>query len=146
MRRLAVVLALFALGLGLRRDRVAVLGPAALITADLAYASWINPMGAGDRQIGHVACAALAVLAGVGGALLYVRAPARLRWPLLAGFVALACAMVLRLAPQARADGYAASELVGSARFSREARSVSGNAPSSTPRKSSACWRCIGVT
>ncbi|HMI90357.1 MAG TPA: DUF2723 domain-containing protein, partial [Polyangiales bacterium] len=108
-------LALLALALGLRRDRIAALGPAALIAADLAYAAWINPMGAVDRQVGHVAGAALAVLAGVGGALLCTRVPPRWQWPALGAVVVFAAAALLRLPPEARADGYAASELVGSA-------------------------------
>jgi len=107
-------LALLAFALGLRKDRLVVLGPAALIAADLAYAAWINPMGAADRQVGHVAGAALAVLAGVGGALLCARVPPRWQWPALAGVCALSAAALLRLPPHARADGYAASELVGS--------------------------------
>jgi tetratricopeptide (TPR) repeat protein len=109
-----LALALLALALGWRRDRAGLLGAAALIAADLAYAAWINPMGAGDRQVGHVAGAALAVLAGVGGGLLCARVAARWQWPALAAVVALATVMMLRVPRQALGDGYAASELVGS--------------------------------
>ncbi len=42
---------------------------AGLAAFDIAYALFINPMGVEDRQVGHLAGSALAVLAGLGGAL-----------------------------------------------------------------------------
>jgi Flp pilus assembly protein TadD len=110
----ALVLALGALALGLRKDRWAVLGPTGLLAADLAYAAWINPMGAADRQVGHVAGAALAVLAGLGAALICVRLPARARPFAAALLIALGAFLPLRLPAAELSDGYAASELVGS--------------------------------
>ena len=110
----ALIAAAIAIVLALRRDRAGVLGASALLAADLAYAAWINPMGAVDRQVGHVAGAALAVLGGVGVALLCARLPERARVLAPVGAAALACALVLRLPASAWPDGYAASELVGS--------------------------------
>ena len=110
----ALVLALCALALGWRKDRWVVLGPAGLLAADLAYAAWINPMGAADRQVGHVAGAALAVLAGLGAALLCMRMPARARTFAAALLIALGVFLPLRLPAGELSDGYAASELVGS--------------------------------
>lgn len=110
----ALLLALCAFVLGLRKDRVALLGPAALIAADLAYAAWINPMGAGDRQVGHAAGAALVVLAGLGAALLCARMPARVQPFAAALLIAGGAFLPLRLPAGELADGYAASELVGS--------------------------------
>ena len=111
----ALIASKLAFVLAARRDRAGVAGALALIAADLAYAVWINPMGAGDRQVGHVAGAGLALLAGVGGALLCTRASGRARWLALGAAGALGCALLVRLPARAWPDGYAASELVGSA-------------------------------
>jgi hypothetical protein len=111
-------LALLALVLGSRRKPLAVLAPAVLLSADLAYAVWIHPMGAVDRQVGHMAGAALALLAGLGAALLCelwrARAGAR---GLAAACAVLAAVLAASIALVPRAelgDGHAASELYGS--------------------------------
>lgn len=109
-------LALLAVALGLRRAPAAVLVPALLLAADLAYAVWINPMGAVDRQVGHVAGSVLALLAGIGAALLF--APAlRSRVAAAAaaiGACALGAGLWLRVPRAELGDGYAATELFGS--------------------------------
>jgi tetratricopeptide (TPR) repeat protein len=113
-----VPLALLALALGWRRKPLAVLAPAALLSADLAYAVWIHPMGAVDRQVGHMAGAALALLAGLGAALLCELSRARFGTRGLAAACALLAAVVaLSIARVSRAelgDGHAAGELHGS--------------------------------
>ena len=51
---------------GVTRARTRVALPLALLTLDVAYGAWVNPMGIVDRQVGHLAGAMIAVLAGVG--------------------------------------------------------------------------------
>ncbi len=107
--------ALLALLLGWSRSPRALLLPLALLTADLAYAVWINPMGAADRQVGHMAGAALALLAGLGAALLQAaarRARSRALYALALGAV---LGLLLWRFPRSElADRYAAAELLGS--------------------------------
>jgi tetratricopeptide (TPR) repeat protein len=107
--------ALLGVVLGLRAAPAVVLGPLALLATDLAYAAWINPMGAVDRQVGHVAGAALCVLGGLGIAT--GCAALRARWQR-GGYVALAglaFAWPLWSLPRAElSDDFAASELYGS--------------------------------
>ena len=55
-----LALAVVGVGAGRRRAPFAVLLPLVVLGLDLAYAAWINPMGAADRQVGHVAGASLA--------------------------------------------------------------------------------------
>jgi hypothetical protein len=109
--------ALLALTIGLRRAPLAVLAPVALLCADLAYAVWINPMGAADRQVGHVALASTALLGGAGAAWIGSRLRSRGAWAR-AAFVmlcgGLAGVMLSRVPRAELADGYAAGELFGS--------------------------------
>ncbi|MDH5490620.1 MAG: tetratricopeptide repeat protein, partial [Myxococcales bacterium] len=86
-----------------------------LFGLDLAYARWINPMGVADRQVGHLAAAMLALLAGCGlaASLHHVRT----RWgPSIArplGLGAALLAIVLLIGPGAPPHGEAAGELFG---------------------------------
>ncbi len=111
-------LALFAIALGLRRKPIVVLAPLVLLCADLAYAVWINPMGAADRQVGHMAGASLALLGGLGATALCSIAERRFGATglgLATAVVALAAVFaVARVRPSELADGYAAGELFGS--------------------------------
>jgi tetratricopeptide (TPR) repeat protein len=111
-------LALLALVVGVRRKPLAVLAPALLLSADLTYAVWINPMGAGDRQVGHMAGAALALLAGLGAALLCELARTRFGKRGLVAACALPAAVVAvsiaRVPRTELGDGHAAAELYGS--------------------------------
>jgi hypothetical protein len=93
-----------------------VLGPLGFFTADLAYAAWINPMGAVDRQVGHVAGAALCVLASLGIAMLAESLHARrgLRFALLAAALLAFAAPLATLPRPELAEDFAASELYGS--------------------------------
>ncbi|MFI5308340.1 MAG: protein O-mannosyl-transferase family [Polyangiales bacterium] len=107
--------ALLALVIGWSRNRLVVLAPLGLLTADLAYAAFINPMGAEDRQVGHAAGAGLALLAGLGVALVSERCqrPA-LRVATMCGAAALALISLWRFPVAELGDGYAAAELFGS--------------------------------
>ncbi|MFW5921390.1 MAG: protein O-mannosyl-transferase family, partial [Polyangiales bacterium] len=105
-----------------RRVRGSALVVVLLLGLDVAYALLINPMGVADRQVGHVAAAALCVLAGAGTAWLVGAAgatPGRRGGcgapsaPLcLSAVLAVAC--FLRAPRTMLADGHAASELLGS--------------------------------
>jgi tetratricopeptide (TPR) repeat protein len=108
--------ALVAVVLGLRARSRVVLGPLGFFTADLAYAAWINPMGAVDRQVGHVAGAALCVLASLGIAMLAESLHARrgLRFALLAAALLAFAAPLATLPRPELAEDFAASELYGS--------------------------------
>ncbi len=71
------------------RERARLVVPILLLVLDVAYAFFVNPMGIVDRQVGHLAGAMLAALAGVGvEAALPLQPPRRLT--ALAGAVALA--------------------------------------------------------
>jgi tetratricopeptide (TPR) repeat protein len=104
------LLGLFAL---FRARRGLALTLLALLSFDLAYAVWINPMGIADRQLGHTSGAVLALLAGIGAAWLAERAWTT-RAPLGYAAVAVAltgCTLLLAGAAwPARADGYAVAE------------------------------------
>jgi tetratricopeptide (TPR) repeat protein len=108
-------LALLGVVLGLRKVRAVVLGPLALLAADLAYAAWVNPMGAVDRQVGHVAGAALCLLAGLGVALACDVVPTRRLRGVVLALASLPFAVPALLLTRAElADDFAASELHGS--------------------------------
>jgi tetratricopeptide (TPR) repeat protein len=113
-----VPLALIAIAIGLRRKPLAVLAPLVLLSADLAYSVWIHPMGAVDRQVGHMAGASLALLGGLGTAT--VCAIGQRRWgargvALAVALAAAAGAIAIARAPASElTDGYAAGELFGS--------------------------------
>lgn len=110
-------LALLALWFGLRGpSRLCVLGPLAFFAVDLAYAATVNPMGAIDRQVGHVAGAALALLGGLGIGVLCdaVAKRAGTGWPVLALAAASSVLLLVRLPASELGDGYVASELYGS--------------------------------
>jgi tetratricopeptide (TPR) repeat protein len=106
-----------AIGLALRRWPRIVLAPLLLVALDLAYALWIHPMGIADRQVGHVAGAGIALLAGLGVSLSCAWLQAR-RW---AGprrewlaLVALGVCLLVRVRRDDFHDAPAASELLGS--------------------------------
>jgi hypothetical protein len=104
-----------ALAVGLSRARGIALGALSLLGADLAYAAWINPMGAVDRQVGHVAGAVLvgSGAAGFGVLLQWLRARGRVRGLGVAMGAALAALLVARAPADTLADGYVADELFG---------------------------------
>jgi hypothetical protein len=109
--------ALVAVVAGLRGAPIVVLAPLALLCTDLAYAIWVNPMGAPDRQVGHVAIASLALLGGSG--LAFIGSRMALRGAFARGvFVvmcgALATFVLSRVPRDELADGYIAGELLGS--------------------------------
>src|SRR6185295_2480025 len=101
--------ALLAVVIGLRRVPLVVLAPLALLCADLAYAIWVNPMGAADRQVGHVAIASTALLGGLGVAWLGSRVRPRALFAV--SCCALAVFIVSRVPRAELADGEAAGEL-----------------------------------
>jgi hypothetical protein len=106
--------ALLAVVVGVRRKPLAILAPLSLCAADLAYAVWVNPMGAGDRQVGHMAGAGLCMLGGTGAAL-SLGARARVARALSVPAVLVAFALIVLRAPSTELDdGFAASESVGS--------------------------------
>jgi hypothetical protein len=99
------------------RAPLAVLVPLALLGSDLAYATWVNPAGAPDRQLGHLAGASLALLAGIGVAWCGERAAAHGRIARRA-FVLVSIAasvwLLARVPHSELGDGYSAGELFGS--------------------------------
>lgn len=107
-----------AIGLG-RQDRKRALLLGLLLALDLAYASWINPMGIAQRQVGHASVAVLALFAGCGSALLVESLPPQLRaaGQLAVAMITCAClwsvGRVLWQMPAA--DGYVVSERYGAA-------------------------------
>jgi hypothetical protein len=101
--------------LGLRREPLVVLAPMALLSIDLAYGMYVNPMGAIDRQVGHVAGAALGLLASLGTAAVVARAQTSGRRTLAWLVTAAAALWLVQRAPQRElADEHAAVELFGS--------------------------------
>jgi tetratricopeptide (TPR) repeat protein len=101
--------------LWLRRRGVALV-ILAVLSFDLAYAVWVNPMGIGERQLGHASGALLALLAGVGGAWLTQRCLLRSR--LLGSAVALttigsSALLLTRVSWPEGSDGYAVAERYG---------------------------------
>jgi hypothetical protein len=101
--------------LWLRRRGVALV-VLAVLSLDLGYAVWVNPMGIAERQLGHASGALLALLAGVGSAWLTQRLLLRSR--LLGSAVALTAISVSALLlarvdwPEG-SDGYAVAERYG---------------------------------
>ena len=100
----------------LRSRRGAGLLLSSVFALDLAYASFSNPMGIVDRQVGHLAGACLCFAAGLGVAELLGRlAPERVARKVGLVFVALLAVLAVLAAPQTLAqDGNAESELLGS--------------------------------
>lgn len=100
----------------LRSRRGAGLLLSSVFALDLAYASFSNPMGIVDRQVGHLAGACLCFAAGLGVAELLGRlAPERVARKVGLVFVALLAGLAVLAAPQTLAqDGNAESELLGS--------------------------------
>jgi tetratricopeptide (TPR) repeat protein len=99
-----------------RARRASALTLLAVLSLDLGYAVWVNPMGIAERQLGHASGALLALLAGLGCAWA-IRALA-LRSRGLAGVAScLGCALALLLLVAADwpqpADGYAVAERYG---------------------------------
>jgi len=105
-----------AIGL-VRQQRKSALLLGLVLCMDLAYASFINPMGVAQRQVGHASVAVIALLAGAGCALLFEFLPLPLRAAGRIGvaMVSAACLWsVLRVLSQLPAsDGYAVSERYG---------------------------------
>jgi tetratricopeptide (TPR) repeat protein len=97
-----------------QKQRARALGLGALLCLDLAYASWINPMGVAQRQVGHASSAVIALLAGCGSAAIVDRVRLQLRAaaPRLAALAAGAClwAVSHALYAYASSDGYAVPE------------------------------------
>ncbi|HEY2735765.1 MAG TPA: tetratricopeptide repeat protein, partial [Polyangiales bacterium] len=87
-----------------------------VLSLDLGYAVWVNPMGIAARQLGHASGAALALLAGLGAAQLIDSTRARSKLLGLAavgGGLVASLYLVLGAAWPARADGYAIAERYG---------------------------------
>jgi tetratricopeptide (TPR) repeat protein len=87
-----------------------------VLCLDLGYATWINPMGIAERQVGHASGALLALLAGVGTTWLHARARLRARWLSgVAGLVGLGlCLQLLASAAwPSESDGYVIAERYG---------------------------------
>jgi Flp pilus assembly protein TadD len=103
----------------LREQPQRLLAIGALLSLDLAYAIWINPMGVAQRQVGHASIALLALLAGCGGALVVELLRGRLRYAaqLTAALTAGACVWVAghAVSQGSASDGYAVSERYGAA-------------------------------
>lgn len=103
----------------LREQPQRLLAIAALLSLDVAYAIWINPMGVAQRQVGHASIGLIALLAGCGAALVVELVRGRLRSaaPLVAATTAGACIWVASLAVSqtSTSDGYAVCERYGSA-------------------------------
>lgn len=110
--------ALGALG-AMREQPQRLLAIGGLLSLDLAYAIWINPMGVAQRQVGHASIGLLALLAGCGGALLVEWLRTRLVYAaqLTAAIVTGACvwAASQNISQSSTDDGYAVSERYGSA-------------------------------
>lgn len=90
---------------------------AAVFSLDVAYASWINPMGEASQQLAHASSALLALAAGLGAAWLVTGLRARNAWAGRAGSLALVAAAVLQLSLAAwpeRADAHLYAERYGS--------------------------------
>jgi tetratricopeptide (TPR) repeat protein len=107
-----------ALGLvaSLATQRRAALLCLAVLTLDLAYAVWVNPMGIRERQLGHASGAVLALFGGVGVGWLVEQVLARA--PRIGPLAALGGTWLaleaLWWAPwPAAADGYVAAERYG---------------------------------
>jgi hypothetical protein len=105
-----------AIGLA-RQQRKSALVLGVLMCLDLAYASWINPMGVAQRQVGHASVAVIALFAGVGCALLVELLPLQLRAAgrLGVAMISVACvwSVVRALSVVHAEDGYVVSERYG---------------------------------
>lgn len=88
-----------------------------VLSFDLGYAVWVNPMGIEQRQVGHASLAVIALLAGCGCAAIVERLSAwRPRAGGLAGVLGVtACAVsvTFTLAHTDATDGYVVSERFG---------------------------------
>ncbi|HEX7476439.1 MAG TPA: DUF2723 domain-containing protein [Polyangiales bacterium] len=100
----------------LRRARAAGLVVLSVLTLDLGYAVWINPMGIADRQLGHTSGALLALLAGLGVARVCQRLGdgRQARWAAAALGTSVAVALLWTTPWPAQADGYVTAERFGS--------------------------------
>jgi hypothetical protein len=102
-----------------RQQRQSALVVGLVLCFDLAYASWINPMGVAQRQVGHASLAVIALYAGVGCGLLVEILPLQLRAAGRLGVVMIsgAClwSIVRALGHTEPADGYAVTERYGAA-------------------------------
>ena len=85
-----------------------------LLTLDLAYATWINPMGIAERQVGHASTALVCVLAGVASGLVFERVRAKSSLGMRGLGLALGSWAVLQVThadwPEGHADGHAVAE------------------------------------
>jgi tetratricopeptide (TPR) repeat protein len=111
-----LLLALLGLVVLWRARRPIALLSLALLSLDLGYAVWVNPMGIAERQLGHASGALLAVLGGLGGACSIHALAARLRpraFALSRVSLALALLLLFQIEWPQRADGYAVSERYG---------------------------------
>jgi tetratricopeptide (TPR) repeat protein len=102
-----------------RQQRKSALVLGLLLCLDLAYASWINPMGVAQRQVGHASVAVIALFAGCGCALLVELLPMQLRPAGRLGVAMISCACLWSvgraLLQSPASDGYAVSERYGAA-------------------------------
>lgn len=105
-----------AIGL-VRQQYKSALALGVLLCLDLAYASWINPMGVAQRQVGHASVAVIALFAGVGCALLVELLPLQLKAAGRLGVAMIGAACVWSVARTLAVvhteDGYAVSERYG---------------------------------
>jgi hypothetical protein len=108
--------ALYAVFAALRRCRAIFTTLSVVFVMDLAYAIWINPMGIRDRQVGHVAGAVVALLAGVGFAsTVSQRTVSRIwRYAVACILILLCISLFLRVPKAFFLDRYTPSELFGS--------------------------------
>lgn len=109
---LAVPAALGLVALARRVPQAALL-VAALFTLDVAYATYVNPMGIADRQVGHLAGAVICLLAGLGVAHALDAFRGRASSVGVALVAVLAAASTLRAPAPPSLEGYAADELFG---------------------------------
>jgi tetratricopeptide (TPR) repeat protein len=99
-----------------RAQRATALTLLSMLSLDLGYAVWVNPMGIAERQLGHASGALLALLAGLGCAWAIGTLALRSR-PLAGAASGAICALSVLLLVAAdwpkRADGYAVAERYG---------------------------------
>jgi hypothetical protein len=98
--------------LWLRRRRVA-LALLTVLSFDLGYAVWVNPMGIGERQLGHASGALLALLAGLGSAWLAQRWPWRSRLLVALAAAGVSVFLLARVSWPQGSDGYVVAERYG---------------------------------
>jgi tetratricopeptide (TPR) repeat protein len=100
-----------------RRQRAVALVLLTVLSLDLGYAVWVNPMGIAERQLGHASGALLALLAGLGGAWSIDWLRMRSHWlasGMLLGVAAASAGTLASAAWLEHADGYAVAERYGS--------------------------------